>query len=122
MANATMSKDEILDAIGNMSVFELAELIESFKSKFNVTISAAAPAAPAPTPPKAPIADPVKWTTGPKFEVAVDTSTLLDIAPTGVGGRATHTLAQFDAALAGRTPVIPQQTYREFVVGQPEFV
>jgi large subunit ribosomal protein L7/L12 len=47
MANATMSKDEILDAIGNMSVFELAELIESFKSKFNVTITAAAPAAPA---------------------------------------------------------------------------
>jgi large subunit ribosomal protein L7/L12 len=41
MANATMSKDEILDAIGNMSVFELAELIESFKSKFNVTIAAA---------------------------------------------------------------------------------
>jgi len=30
-----------------MSVFELAELIEAFKSKFNVTISAAAPAAPA---------------------------------------------------------------------------
>ena len=47
MANATLSKDEILDAIGNMSVFELAELIESFKSKFNVTI-AAAPAAAAP--------------------------------------------------------------------------
>ncbi|MBA3340822.1 MAG: 50S ribosomal protein L7/L12 [Gemmatimonadaceae bacterium] len=42
-----MSKDEILDAIGNMSVFELAELIEAFKTKFNVTISAAAPAAPA---------------------------------------------------------------------------
>src|SRR3954451_14028257 len=41
MANATMSKDEILDAIGNMSVFELSELIEAFKSKFNVTISAA---------------------------------------------------------------------------------
>ena len=42
----TLSKDEILDAIGNMSVFELAELIESFKSKFNVTIAAvAAPAA-----------------------------------------------------------------------------
>jgi large subunit ribosomal protein L7/L12 len=41
MANATMSKDEILDAIGNMSVFELAELIEAFKTKFNVTISAA---------------------------------------------------------------------------------
>jgi large subunit ribosomal protein L7/L12 len=41
MANATMSKDEILDAIGNMSVFELAELIDAFKTKFNVTISAA---------------------------------------------------------------------------------
>jgi large subunit ribosomal protein L7/L12 len=47
MANATMSKDEILDAIGNMSVFELAELIEAFKTKFNVTISAAPAAAPA---------------------------------------------------------------------------
>ena len=41
MANATMSKDEILEAIGNMSVFELADLIEAFKSKFNVTIAAA---------------------------------------------------------------------------------
>src|SRR5438874_13441305 len=37
----TMSKDEILEAIGNMSVFKLAELIEAFKSKFNVTIAAA---------------------------------------------------------------------------------
>jgi len=44
---ATMSNDEILDAIGNKKVFELADLIESFKSKFNVTISAA-PAAAAP--------------------------------------------------------------------------
>ena len=41
MANATLSKDEILEAIGNMSVFELADLIEAFKSKFNVTIAAA---------------------------------------------------------------------------------
>lgn len=47
MAQATLNKDEILDAIGNMSVFELAELIEAFKTKFNVTI-AAAPAAAAP--------------------------------------------------------------------------
>ncbi|HEY8832082.1 MAG TPA: 50S ribosomal protein L7/L12 [Gemmatimonadaceae bacterium] len=36
-----MSKDEILDAIGNMSVLELSELVEAFKTKFNVTISAA---------------------------------------------------------------------------------
>ena len=48
MANATMTKDEILDAIGNMSVFELAELIEAFKAKFNVTIAAAPAAAAAP--------------------------------------------------------------------------
>ena len=41
MANATMSKDEILEAIGNMSVFELADLIEAFKTRFNVTIAAA---------------------------------------------------------------------------------
>ena len=52
MANATRSKDEILEAIGTMSVFELADLIEAFKSKFIVTISAApaggaAPAGPA---------------------------------------------------------------------------
>jgi large subunit ribosomal protein L7/L12 len=41
MANATMSKEEILDAIGNMTVLELSELVEAFKTKFNVTISAA---------------------------------------------------------------------------------
>ena len=37
----TLSKDEILEAIGSMSVFELAELIDAFKSRFNVTIAAA---------------------------------------------------------------------------------
>ena len=48
MANATISKDEILEAIGNMTVLELSELVEAFKTKFNVTISAApAGAAPA---------------------------------------------------------------------------
>src|SRR5437899_11006592 len=46
MATQTMSKDDILEAIGNMSVFELAELIEAFKGKFGVTIAAPA-AAPA---------------------------------------------------------------------------
>ena len=46
MATQTMSKDDILEAIGNMSVFELAELIDAFKSKFGVTIAAPA-AAPA---------------------------------------------------------------------------
>ncbi|WP_337169569.1 50S ribosomal protein L7/L12 [Gemmatimonas aurantiaca] len=42
MANTTLSKDEILDAIGAMSVIELSELIEAFKEKFNVTIAAVA--------------------------------------------------------------------------------
>ncbi|MEX2180980.1 MAG: 50S ribosomal protein L7/L12 [Gemmatimonadaceae bacterium] len=37
-----MSKDEILDAIGTMSVTELVELIDAFKTKFNVTIAAVA--------------------------------------------------------------------------------
>jgi large subunit ribosomal protein L7/L12 len=41
MAN-TISKDEILDAIGAMSVIELSDLIEQFKTKFNVTIAAVA--------------------------------------------------------------------------------
>jgi large subunit ribosomal protein L7/L12 len=45
MAATTLSKDEILEAIGNMSVVELADLIEAFKAKFNVTIAAVAPAA-----------------------------------------------------------------------------
>jgi large subunit ribosomal protein L7/L12 len=47
MATQTMSKDDILEAIGNMSVFELAELIEAFKEKFGVTITAPAAGAPA---------------------------------------------------------------------------
>jgi large subunit ribosomal protein L7/L12 len=47
MANATLGKDEILDAIGSMSVVELAELIEAFKTKFNVTIATVAAGAPA---------------------------------------------------------------------------
>lgn len=42
---ATMlSNDEIIDAIGGKTVLELADLIEAFTSKFNVSI-AAAPAA-----------------------------------------------------------------------------
>ncbi|OGU00757.1 MAG: 50S ribosomal protein L7/L12 [Gemmatimonadetes bacterium GWC2_71_10] len=43
--NTTLSKDEILEAIGTMTVVELADLIESFKTKFHVTIAAVAPAA-----------------------------------------------------------------------------
>ncbi|MGH7646269.1 MAG: 50S ribosomal protein L7/L12, partial [Gemmatimonadales bacterium] len=40
MATQTsLSNDDILEAIGNKSVFELAELIEAFKSRFGVTIA-----------------------------------------------------------------------------------
>jgi large subunit ribosomal protein L7/L12 len=39
---ATMlSNDEILEAIGGKTVVELADLIEAFKTKFNVTVAAA---------------------------------------------------------------------------------
>ncbi len=50
MATTTLSNEEILEAIGNKTVVELAELIEGFKTKFNVTIAAAAPAAAAAAP------------------------------------------------------------------------
>lgn len=48
MATKTLSREELLEAIGNMSVIELAEFIEVFKDKFNVTIAAATVAAAAP--------------------------------------------------------------------------
>ena len=41
------NREELLDAIGNMTVLELAEFVEAFKTKFGVTAVAAAPAAPA---------------------------------------------------------------------------
>ena len=41
MATTTLSNEEILEAIGNKSVLELADLIEAFKTKFNVTVAAA---------------------------------------------------------------------------------
>jgi large subunit ribosomal protein L7/L12 len=46
MSTTTLSKSDILEAIGKMSVLELADLIEEFKTKFNVSVVAAA-AAPA---------------------------------------------------------------------------
>ena len=37
--------EELLDTIGNMTVLELSEFVEAFKTKFNVTAVAVAPAA-----------------------------------------------------------------------------
>jgi large subunit ribosomal protein L7/L12 len=45
---ATLTKDEILDAISNMTVLELSELLSAFEEKFGVT--AAAPVAVAAAP------------------------------------------------------------------------
>jgi large subunit ribosomal protein L7/L12 len=51
---ATITKDDILDAIGNMTVLELKDLLDAFEEKFDVTAAApvavaaaGAPAAPA---------------------------------------------------------------------------
>lgn len=45
---ATLTKDEIIEAIGNMTVLELSELIKEFEGKFDV--KAAAPVAVAAAP------------------------------------------------------------------------
>jgi large subunit ribosomal protein L7/L12 len=58
----SLSKDDILAAIGNMSVVELADLIEAFKTKFNVTIAAAAPAAAAPAAAAAEVEEQTEFT------------------------------------------------------------
>jgi large subunit ribosomal protein L7/L12 len=41
MATTTLSNEDILEAIGHKTVLELADLIEAFKTKFNVTVAAA---------------------------------------------------------------------------------
>jgi len=67
MPTTALSNEEILEAIGNKTVVELADLIEAFKTKFNVTIAAAA-AAPAGgaggggAAPAAPAEEKTEWT------------------------------------------------------------
>ena len=56
MSTKTLSNEEILEAIGGKTVVELADLIEAFKAKFNVTVMAAA-AGPAAGGPAAPAAE-----------------------------------------------------------------
>ncbi len=38
---AAMNQDELLDQIGNMTLLELADFVEAFKDKFNVTAAVA---------------------------------------------------------------------------------
>jgi len=47
---ATLTKDEILDAIANMTVLELSELLKDFEEKFGVTAAAPVAAFAAPMP------------------------------------------------------------------------
>ena len=66
MPTTTLSNEEILEAIGNKTVVELSDLIEAFKTKFNVTVAAAV-AAPAGgsgggAAPAAPAEEKTEWT------------------------------------------------------------
>jgi large subunit ribosomal protein L7/L12 len=45
---ATLTKDQILDAISDMTVLELSELLSAFEEKFGVTAAAPVPVAAAP--------------------------------------------------------------------------
>jgi large subunit ribosomal protein L7/L12 len=49
MADKTLTKDEILDGIANLSVLELSELLKEFEEKFGVTAAAPVAVAAAPT-------------------------------------------------------------------------
>jgi large subunit ribosomal protein L7/L12 len=54
---ATLTRDELLDAIGNMTVLELSEFVKAFEEKFGVTAAAPVAAAAAPAGPAAPAAE-----------------------------------------------------------------
>src|SRR3954468_23205464 len=47
---ATLTKDDILDAIANMTVLELSELLKDFEEKFGVTAAAPVAAFAGPMP------------------------------------------------------------------------
>jgi large subunit ribosomal protein L7/L12 len=53
MAEKTLTKDEVLDAIANWTVLELSEFVKSFEEKFGVSAAAPVAAAPAPGAPGA---------------------------------------------------------------------
>ncbi len=70
----TLSRDELLDAIGNMTVLELSEFVKAFEEKFGVT--AAAPVAAAAAAPGA---------GGGAAAPAVEEKTEFDVILTGAG-------------------------------------
>ncbi len=72
---ATLTKDDILDAIANMSVLELSELLTDFEEKFGVT--AAAPVAVAAGP----------GAGGGEAEAEAEEQTEFDVVLTGAGDK-----------------------------------
>ena len=72
---ATMTNDDIIDAIGQKTVIELSELIDAFKDKFNVEIAAPAAAAPA------------AGAAGGDAAAAVEEQTEFTVMLTGVGDK-----------------------------------
>ncbi len=63
------TKEELLDAIGGMTVLELAEFVEAFKEKFGVTAVAAAPVAVAGAAPAGGAAAPAAAEEKTEFDV-----------------------------------------------------
>ena len=54
---AKLSKDDILSAVGSMTVLELSELVKEFEDKFGVTAAAPVAVAAAPGAAAAPVAE-----------------------------------------------------------------
>ena len=71
---ATLTNDEIIDAIGNKTVLELSDLIKAIEDKFNVT--AAAPVAVAVAP-----------SAGGKADEAAEEKTEFDVILADVGAK-----------------------------------
>ena len=73
----TLTKDQILDGIAELSVLELSELLKEFEDRFGVT--AAAPVAVA--------ADPAAGTAGGAEAAADEEQTEFDVVLTGAGDK-----------------------------------
>ncbi len=72
---ATMTQDDILDAIGNMTLVEVSDFIKKFEDKFGVTAAAPVAVAAAPAAGGAPAAE------APAEEQTEFTATLTEIGP-----------------------------------------
>ncbi|MCB1907216.1 MAG: 50S ribosomal protein L7/L12 [Rhodocyclaceae bacterium] len=80
-----VSKEEILDAIGNMSVLELSELIKDMEEKFGVSAAAAVAVAAGPA-------------AGGAAAPAAEEKTEFDVVLTGVGDKKVEVIKVVRAA------------------------